>query len=103
MRRVAMPRKKKDDEKKQPTTREIIKKELQEEKRELGKTARLLFLSPTQLVGAIALLTIGLALLLYLLSVSYILAAVLGAVGAMGAAIAVIMNPFKNGKKRGGD
>ncbi len=98
-----MPRKKKGDEKKQPTTREIIKKELQEEKRELGKTARLLFLSPTQLVGAIMLLIIGLALLLYLLSVSYILAAVLGAVGAMGGAIAMIMNPFKNRKKRGSD
>jgi len=98
-----MAKKKEKDDEPQLSAEEVVKQELAHEKVERAKAGRLLSLDPGGIAGSGAALVVGLALLLYLLGASPVLAAVLGGIGAITAIIFTIMNPFNGNKKHGGN
>jgi hypothetical protein len=79
---------------------EIARRELEREQIERGKAGRLLRLNIIQTIGVGVALVVGLALLAYVLSMSYVLMAILGGIGAVALTALLIMTPAgRSGKK----
>jgi hypothetical protein len=73
---------------------EIVKEELEREHKERAKAGRLLRFSLAQTAGVGIMLILGLAVLAYVLSMSYVLAGIIGGAGAVALTIFLIMSPM---------
>ena len=72
---------------------QVVKQELEREQAERAKAGRLLRFSLAQTTGVGIMLILGLAVLAYVLSMSYVLMGIVGAAGAVALTIFLIMSP----------